>query len=397
MAQYGIGVLVHVSLLVRCYNTIGVSPNLELDGVTLGLTGNSRYLRRLKDDEESPSDARYLYSCSSPVLAGKNAGGALVVHTDDSHDFYSIHCSQFDSLVPQDCEQLNTRTDGDHYGYSFIWFIAAFDSSSSPGVTSVVFGNDHNLPEYYHIAWAFCGPAGTIEIPDSGWPEDPANAGTDLRFGSPILDDHFFPIYRVLVAGFEGAYCGTGLHPTFGYAFFRDDSDPQQIDEIERFGQVRWYVPGYNVCPGYPPEESEACCFPVGTCFYVTPTHCALLGGVSQGPGTECDPNPCPNIGTGACCLESHECVFVLPLQCQDLAGFFVGEEIECEPDPCFGACCFDNGECGMRQAVHCVQLGGEYMGPGSDCYSNPCVNSNVPEMLIQESTWGRIKTGYRR
>ena len=62
---------------------------------------------------------------SSPAVAGKNAGGALVVHVDDAVSWTTGICDDFGTLVPQDCESLNTRSDNDE-GWSLIWFIAAF-------------------------------------------------------------------------------------------------------------------------------------------------------------------------------------------------------------------------------------------------------------------------------
>lgn len=148
--------------------------------------------------------------------AGKNEGGVLVVHTDDMHHWYRSTCTDFENWVPQDCEQFNTRTDRDAVEEVLIWFIVAFDPSSSPAVTSIYFGNDHNLPVYWHYAWGFCGPAGTSEHPDSGWPDDPAGAGNWVELGSPVVNDHFFPFYRVAVFGFAGAYYGTGIHRVLG-------------------------------------------------------------------------------------------------------------------------------------------------------------------------------------
>jgi hypothetical protein len=191
------------------------------------------------------------------ATGGKNEGGALVVHTDDAYMYYRSFCSDFEDWVPQDCELLNTRTDHDVNTPSLIWFIAAFDPACSPGVTSIYFGNDHNLPAYYHNRWGFCGPAGTVEHPDPGWPEDPAGAGIWVEFGSPVVNDHFFTFYRVDVWGFEGAYYGTGAHPNLGYAAFEDDQNPPELDFCDRFGQVRWYEPGYNECPE-PPVATES-------------------------------------------------------------------------------------------------------------------------------------------
>jgi hypothetical protein len=189
---------------------------------------------------------------ATAASGGKNEGGVLVVHTDDAHMYYRSFCEDFEDWVPQDCELLNTRTDHDEYTPSLIWFIAAFDSSCSPAVTSVYFGHDHNLPPGYHNRWGFCGPAGTLDHPDPSWPDDPAGSGNWVEFGSPVVGNRFFTFYRVDVWGFEGAYYGTGVHPAYGYAAFKGDESPPNMDLCDRFGQVRWYEPGYNECPEPP-------------------------------------------------------------------------------------------------------------------------------------------------
>jgi len=65
---------------------------------------------------------------TSPVLAGKNERGAMVVHTDDAHswtDDWGL-CGNFDTWVPDNCEDFGTRTDKDEDTPALIWFIASF-------------------------------------------------------------------------------------------------------------------------------------------------------------------------------------------------------------------------------------------------------------------------------
>ena len=185
----------------------------------------------------------------SSAGAGKNAGGAMVVHTDDAHGWTSSGvCNHFDDWVPQSCDSLNTRTDKDENTPALIWFIAAFPDTSDPGVTVVYFGIDHNLPEYYIENRGYCGPSGTFELPDAGWPDD-VDAGNSVAFGSPVTGDRLFPFYYVSAYGFEDAYLGTAANPVGGYAAFVDDSNPPVQDEVTKFGTVRWYAAGSNDCP----------------------------------------------------------------------------------------------------------------------------------------------------
>ena len=292
---------------------------------------------------------------ASPVLAGKNHHGAMVVHTDDAYGWTAGVCGNFDAWVPDICTYFGTRTDNDEATPSLIWLIAAFPYNSNPVVTGVYFGLDHNLPEYHHNRYGLCGPSGSIEIPDYGWPDAPSTAGNSVAFGSPIVGDKLFAFYYVDVWGFEGAYYGTGINPVGGNARFVDDSNPPEEDECVYFGQVRWYEEGYNddvhCFPGW-----GACCFQDGTCTVSGADDCMVYGG-----------------------------------------GYFWIPDGVCEPNPCLtaGACCRPSGSCYMRIEDHCLWGDGEFMGEGVPCDPNPCVASTVPEVWTETVTWGRIKSTY--
>jgi hypothetical protein len=236
-----------------------------------------------------------LVLATTPALAGKNASGVMVVHTDDAHGWTENVCDYFDAWVPDDCICLGTRTDKDENTPVLIWFAAFFPAGSAPGVTVVYFGHDHNLPAYHHDHWGFCGPAGTIEVPDSGWPDAPATAGTAVAFGSPIINDHLFPFYYVDVYGFPGAYYCTAINPVGGYAAFMDDSIPPVLDECFHFGCVRWYEPSYNECPLG--SAWGACCLDDGSCHVWSFDQCMGTGGEYMGHCTLCEPDPCVTSG----------------------------------------------------------------------------------------------------
>lgn len=55
------------------------------------------------------------------------------------------------------------------------------------------------------------------------------------------------------------------------------------------------------------------------------------FGGVWQGVGAECDPNPCPTMG--ACCGEFGDCYEATEVQCDADGGTW--HEGPCEPSPC--------------------------------------------------------------
>lgn len=245
-----------------------------------------------------------LMLATSPVLAGKNANGAMVVHTDDDYSWTSGVCGSFDTWMPHNwCVCLNTRTDKDENTPALIWFVAYFMGSTNPGVSIVYFGHDHNLPEGSHVHYGFCGPTGSLEMPDAGWPDAPATAGNMVAFGTPIVGDRMIPFYYVDVYGFEGAYYCTGSHPGGGYAAFVDDSNPPISDHCEYFGCVRWYEYSYNDCPLG--EGSGACCLPDGTCQEWGLDMCMMEGGEWIGYCLTCDPDPCVNSSVSEIAVET--------------------------------------------------------------------------------------------
>jgi hypothetical protein len=191
----------------------------------------------------------FIMLSSATALAGKNAGGALIVHTDDN--VWYTHTGQYCGAQfsdPGTCENAVTRTDKDENTPAVIWLLAAFPDTANPAVSVVYFGIEHNLGEGSIVNHGYCGPAGSLEIPDAGWPD--TGLGNSLAFGSPVQGDILFPFYWLAVYGTTGSYLGTAENPTGGYAAFVDNSDPPVEDQITRFGTVRWHAEGPNVCPG---------------------------------------------------------------------------------------------------------------------------------------------------
>ena len=77
--------------------------------------------------------------------AGRNEGGALIVHTDDAVSYTFNVCDLFPDLGLASCAEANTRTDLDEATPALIWIIAAWHSTVSPLVTQVGFGLEHDL------------------------------------------------------------------------------------------------------------------------------------------------------------------------------------------------------------------------------------------------------------
>ena len=109
-------------------------------------------------------------------------------------------------------------------------------------------------------------------------------------------------------------------------------------------------------------SEVQACCLPGGICQVLTPLECAALGGLAQGPGTICTPNPC----AGACCFASGNCQALSQLECSAQGGSFQGAGVSCIPNPCMmlGACCLPFGGCVDVTAEQCATAGGVFLGP---------------------------------
>jgi len=370
----------------------------------------------------------------SPAMAGKNANGALIVHTNDANAFTSGVCARFETVDnPGGCEQAGTQTNKDDATPALIWCIAAFLPTANPGVTVIYFGLNHNLPpgQGYFANFGLCGPVGSIEVPDTGWPD---LGGNSVAFGSGgVVGDTFFPFYLLNAFGFAGAFVGTGINPTGGYAAFVDDSNPPVQDAITQFGVVRWGTLGQNDCPDVPVQEG-ACCFPDGSCIVTPPGQCT--GGVYQGDGTVCIPNPCPR--PEACCFEDGHCEDLFAADCLARGGAPQGPGsacagIICNQPPVPEACCFQDGSCQDLLADACTAAGGIPEGEGTACatFTCPqpppeaacctngvcsvateadCVNGGgtwdpthpncdgveCPPVATETTTWGAIKANYR-
>lgn len=297
----------------------------------------------------------FLSFAAGTAHAGKNAGGALLVHTDDEYSWTDDVCDYSDSWIPASCWNYNTRTDKDESTSVLIWFIASWMETYNPGVTVIFFGNDHNLPQYSHDHWGMCGPDWSLELPDTGWPDSPATAGNSVAFASPVVGVTNIPFYYVNVWGFEGAYYGTGINPTGGYAAFTDDSNPPVQDECDYFGHVRWYEQGNN---------ESFMCFPTW----------------------------------GACCWVDGRCTVENQTRCMTYGGYDWLPHVECQPDPCppRGACCRDDDVCWIRGEDDCDSAHETWL-EGMPCDPNPCgPTSSVSETATEVVTWGKVKSTYK-
>ncbi len=116
-----------------------------------------------------------------------------------------------------------------------------------------------------------------------------------------------------------------------------------------------------------------ACChYPGGDCTQETSTDCESSGGIYQGDGSACDPNPCHS---GACCDPAFNgtCVIAPNSNCDEAGWYYVGDGTTCDPNPCGSppvivrACCHDN-TCSEETESDCTELGGDWFSDGH-CY----------------------------
>lgn len=365
---------------------------------------------------------------ASPCMAGKNAGGALIVHTSNTYNWCNLLVCTTPAGQPATCEEANTEATR---GISqVVWLLAAFPADSDPGVSVIYFGIDYDDSHLDPgVNYRLCGPAGSLEVPDDDWPY--SGRGNSVAFGSPVLGNRLFRFYAFRIdGGIPGAYFRTTINPAGGYAAFVDDGNPPMIDACYRFGTVLWFEPGHNMCP--PGSEGGACCFADGNCSVLSQSECEVGGGSYLGDGTSCDPNPCEGVQT-ACCLPGEICVMLDAADCVLQGGAPRGPEVPCDPNPCVPeACCWLGGGCSIVDWYECSQQGGAPAGPGSVCDPNPCTQPGaccfpngacevLPEVVCaahggafqgeetpcdpnpcppsatESTTWGRIRATYRQ
>jgi len=116
---------------------------------------------------------------------------------------------------------------------------------------------------------------------------------------------------------------------------------------------------------------AEACCFDSGACTEVSPSQCATDGGITLF-GQSCDGSPC---GSGACCTGVN-CVVANAYTCTVNGYSFQGAGTVCEPDPCgpnTGACCYGDTSCFALTLNDCTETGGTFQGSGTNCLEADC------------------------
>jgi hypothetical protein len=130
------------------------------------------------------------------------------------------------------------------------------------------------------------------------------------------------------------------------------------------------------------PNAIGACCFPNGTCDFITVANCQAGGGSFRGENVTCATANCPQ--PGACCLGDGTCTFVLETACGTAGGTWAGAGVTCAtancPQP--GACCFFDGTCSMLIPVECAAQGGTSL-------SGTCATASCPGYEFVENLPG--------
>ena len=232
---------------------------------------------------------------ASPALAGRNANGAMIVHTNDTYSYSTADACTTPSGDPGTCQNAITQTNKS--SGSVIWILAAFMPSSSPGVSAIEFGIQYDSADLVVTSsWTPCGP-GVVEAPEAGWPA--SCSGNAILFAAPVYAQ-LFPFYVLEVdnpSSIPGAFFSVTADPRTGAAKFVDDGVPPTEDACTCFGTIRWFAAGSNECPSLTCGQSVgACCMEDGTCMRTTESECASLGGTHWSAGVECCEANCATV-----------------------------------------------------------------------------------------------------
>ncbi len=119
-------------------------------------------------------------------------------------------------------------------------------------------------------------------------------------FSAQACDHAIPPSWFHLAAGQVTGYQSTFRSEAYGYPdWIRiEDLIGVPFDASQRF---------YTT-----PPVPGACCFADLHCESLMPVDCSQLGGAYQGPGSTCDPNPCPSLPM-ACCFPDGRCEQLSP------------------------------------------------------------------------------------
>ena len=241
--------------------------------------------------------------------AGANAGGYLLLHTDDTVTYTVDDRDSYYYQLSSEC-LWDPECDDDHYScasalanldptsergpeVALIWAIAAFPPESCPAVAGVQFGLSWPVtgPQPGFLDWNNCGD---FEISTDEWPSELLQ-GTAVTWYTPVRRTGF-PVYWFAAYSYYGPVEIAADDFPIGQdgLLFADDQVPAQLDPVpvDHRGSV-----GLNGATGWNPyivsTPVGACCADDGTCAQITEDECQSVGGQYVGDGAPCEPNPC--------------------------------------------------------------------------------------------------------
>jgi len=153
-----------------------------------------------------------------------------------------------------------------------------------------------------------------------------------------------------------------------GACCYADGSCAEGVEEgdcLAEFG-AEWH--SGRACEEITCMPRGACCLLGGCLQLVDPATCEAIEGVYAGHGADCGDDVCV---PGACCMPEGDCLETFEFECVGLGGAFQGPGTNCDPNPCpqpTGACCFGTICIADQTSVDCTGVGGEWAGPWTDC-----------------------------
>ena len=295
------------------------------------------------DDDLIPGMTEVSLTLRVPA-PGPNAGGVLLVHTDDSIAYTSdgvyagasgISCAPDPTCPPYegytDCVEALGRanpTSGHGSAPSVWWVLAAFPpgTQSCPRLTGITFGADWTEA----LTLLGYGSGGDFELPTSQWPAPGEGTAVTWQAAqrSQVAEVYWFAGY----SDYGSELFALEPHPTQG-GNFADDSVPAVLDLIDGYGTLGLNgATGSNPFPGG--GATGACCPGGGSCLVLDSASCAALGATYQGDGVACSPKACPP-PTGACCEPDGTCTVLTAAECEAQSGSYLGDFSGCDPHPC--------------------------------------------------------------
>lgn len=360
---------------------------------------------------------------------GKNGGGALYLHFDDTIHFIpsdvppNTYFDQFEdacpAIDPMQCQQAYLYDC--HYGADLDpdlnplfptpryikWVCAVFPETTCVEIAEVYFEIGEITGNVDMFAWGTyhfeAGGAGqVIAIPGGtgAFPSD-TGSGVTLLFDPP-LTSHVVPL--CYIAGYPEPNGTTALG---GEIYFKDGEGnitAHIYDPDCPYATAYWLVPGGGGCNPSLGDDPymHACCLDEGDlgCMMMSEEDCMLSEGVFLADYDTCEPNPCNEGPFAACCYENPQypqgilaCEVVNAIECEYMGGIFHNEWESCDPNLCNGpvaACCYHSDElsCAVVSEIECEYEGGEWLAGTASCDPDPCNNGPFAACCIDTGSF---------